>query len=584
MTRAQKFWVFGCVAVICVGCDRGLIGDPLSSTSPVKSRVSKSGSGAPPAANDVPEAPSVSPSDVPSKDDDNAPADPMDVTFTPAPAALRKLTVEQYRNTINDLLGADITVPTDLAADTAQNGFFAIGAARATISPTAAEKFENAAYAVAAQAVAPARRAAFVGCEPKGVLDDACAEQFVRRFAPRAFRRPVNDAELLPYIDLASTAAESLNDFYGGIEFAVAALLQSPNFLFRVELGAPDPKDSTRLRYTDYEMASRLSYALWNTTPDDTLMGAAARKELTTTEGLERETERFISNSRVQAALDNFHAERLGLTELASMNKDPSVYPSMDDSLRTAMRDDVLRTLRDLTFGADRDFQDAFSSPVAYVNPALAALYGVKATETQRRVELPTTTNRASLGLLGKPAFLALNAHSNQTSPTLRGKYIRERFLCQSVAAPPANVVPVLGEPDPNAPTMRDRLKAHAKDPLCGACHNMMDPLGLALENFDAVGRFRANDAGHELDVKGQLDGKPFDGPVGLAALIHDDPRSAECLVRQLYRYAGAHIETDGEMPEITALTKEFGASSHDLLALLRSLVRREAFRYAAKE
>jgi hypothetical protein len=198
------------------------------------------------------------------------------------------------------------------------------------------------------------------------------------------------------------------------------------------------------------------------------------------------------------------------------------------------------------------------------------------------KVELPDSAQRA--GLLGKPAFLALNAHSNETSPTLRGKYIRERVLCESIGAPPPNVVPVLGEPDPNAPTMRDRLKNHAEDATCNACHSKMDPLGLALEHFDAIGRYRTDDHGHALDTAGDLDGEKFDGALELSQLLRDDPRTAACVARQLYRYATAHVETDGEAGQIDKLVAGFEASGHDFRALLTQVVQSDGFRYAAKE
>jgi hypothetical protein len=503
--------------------------------------------------------------------------------FVPAPASLRKLTVEQYRNSVLDLLGSDLALPSDLEPDTAQNGFIAIGAARATVSPAAAEKFATAAYDLAEQALSPARRAAFVGCTPKAIIDTACTQRFVAQLGKRAFRRPLSAAETMRYVTVAENAARTLNDFHAGLEFAVAGLLQSPNFLFRVELGEPDPGDQRRLCYTNYELATRLSYTLWNTTPDAQLLDAAERGELATSAGLTREAERLIGDARVQPALDNFHAERLGLADLAQLSKADTVYKGLDDSLRAALRADVLLTIADQTSGAGHDFQALFDTPVAFVNAALAGIYGVSANgNSMQKQVLPSSAKR--VGLLGKAAFLALNAHSDETSPTLRGKYIRERFLCQSIGAPPPNVVPVLGPIDPNAPTMRDRLKAHATDAVCGACHNQMDPLGLALEHFDAIGRYRADDHGHALDTNGNLEGAAFDGSAQLARLLRDDPRTAACVVRQLYRYAVAHVESDGEVSQIDGLVEQFEQSGHDFSALLHAVVQSDGFRYAAKE
>lgn len=499
-----------------------------------------------------------------------------------ARGGLRKLTVEQYENSVRDLLGAHVQLPPELEleADVAQNGFYAVAASNATLSPAATEKLEQAAYALAAQALSVPHRAGLVPCAPAGARDSKCAEKFVRELSRRAFRRPPQAAEVARYVKLADEAAETLGDFYQGLEFALAAVLQSPSFLFRVELGEPDPVDNARLRFTEYELATRLSYALWNTTPDEILLDAAERGELGAT--LAEQARRLLEHPRAARALDNFHSERLGLAELATLNKDPSLVGELSDELKRALRDDVLRTFAELG-EPGRDFLRVFDARVAYVNAPLAKLYAQPmAADALTRVELPEGAGRA--GFLGKPAFLALTSHNIETSPTLRGRYIRERVLCQSIPAPPANVVPVLAEPDPDAPTMRDRLRQHATDPACAGCHTLMDPLGLALEHFDAVGRYRDKDHGHALDTRGELDGTRFDGAVELSKLLAEDPRTAECLVRQAYRYTLGHIEDSGEEPQIAELVAEFEASGHDLNALFQSLSTSAAFRYARKE
>jgi hypothetical protein len=506
--------------------------------------------------------------------------------FEAAPATLRKLTAPQYQNSVHDLLGADLTLPPDiqLEADASQNGFFAVAASNATISPAAAEKLEQAAYALAAQALATSRRDRLVPCKPAAVSDSKCAETFLKSFGRRAFRRPLSADELSRYTKIADSSAQTLGDFYQGLEFAVAGVLQSPSFLFRVELGEPDPDNSARLRYTGHELATRLSYALWNTTPDEELLTAAESGRLDAA-GLARQAERLLADPRAHAALDNFHSERLGLVELPNLTKDASLIGELTDGLRAALQDDVLRTFAELSGGAGGDVLSVFDTRVAFVNADLAKLYGQAAAKSGSdltRIELADDGKR--VGLLGKPAFLALTSHSAETSPTLRGKYIRERILCESIPAPPPNVVPVLGEPDPDAPTMRDRLKVHATDPSCASCHTQMDPLGLALEHFDAVGRYRADDKGHALDTRGDLDGVPFNGVTELSELLRDDPRTAECLVRQAFRYTLGHVEDAGEEPQIEALAAAFESSGHDLTALFRTLATSEAFRYASKE
>lgn len=578
----KRYWltcVLSGAGALIAACSGGAIGDPQLGGASYGPNGGSERQGTPRLANGAPGAPGVTNPSM--RSPTGAPAT-SEAPFAPAPAALRRLTVDQYQNSLNDLLGVKVALMTELEPDTAQNGFYAIGAGRATISPAAAEKFELAAYEAAKQALAPDRRVTFVGCTPKAAVDTDCTRQFVEKLGGRAYRRPLTAAESTRFVTVAEAAQKSLNDFHAGLEFAVAGLLQSPNFLFRVELGEPDPGNAARLRYGDYELASRLSYTLWNTTPDPTLLDAAKRGELTTSAGLTRESSRLIADVRAQAALDSFQAERLGLSELANLSKADSVYKGLNDDLRNALRDDVLRTLAQYA-QAGQDFLALFDTKTAFVNPALAAIYGVTMNGTAlTKVELPDSAKRT--GLLGKPAFLALNAHSNETSPTLRGKYIRERVLCQSIGAPPPNVVPVLGAPDPKAPTMRDRLKAHATDATCASCHLQMDPLGLALEHFDAMGRYRADDNGHALDTTGTLDGQDFDGAVELSQLLRDDPRAAACIARQLYRYATAHVETDGEATQIDALVQGFETSGHDFHGLVTQVVQSEGFRFAAKE
>jgi hypothetical protein len=506
--------------------------------------------------------------------------------FVAAPAAMRRLTTIQYQNSIRTLLG-DIDVSTELEADTAVNGFVAIGAAHATISPSAAEKYETSAFEIAKQALSADRREALVGCKPSGVSDATCTRAFITRFGRRAWRRPLTADEVSRYASVADNAATTLNDFWSGIEFALAGLLQSPNFLFRIELGVPNASGTSgSLHYDDYEMATRLSFLFWNTTPDDTLLDAASAGELVALSGLTAQVERLISDPRAHEAMNNFHAERLGLEGLSTLSKDPKVFPAMSDTLGAAMRADLLQTIEYVTLGAAGDYRDLFDTRVGFVDAELAKLYGVTAPSSSgtaaQRVELPADSPR--VGLLTKAGLLALNAHVQETSPTLRGKFVRERILCQSIPAPPANVVPILPEPDPNAPTMRARLATHRSVASCAGCHNLMDPIGLTFEHFDAIGAYRVDDDGHALDTNGDLDGQMFADPSQLARILHDDPAAVQCVVRQLYRYAVAHVETDGEQSVVDTLAKGFAGSGYKLTDLLQAVVMSDGFRQAGRE
>ncbi|HMJ13475.1 MAG TPA: DUF1592 domain-containing protein [Polyangiaceae bacterium] len=502
--------------------------------------------------------------------------------FSAAPGAMRRLSATQFQNAVRDLF-ENVRVTTALEPDAAVNGFIEIGVARGTISPAAAEKFEKAAYEIAGQVVAADRRAKFVGCTPAASVDTTCTRAYVERVGRRAFRRPLSSDEVGRYVGLAETAARRLNDFYAGIEFVTAGLLQSPNFAFRVEVGEPDPGNAGRLRYTSIEMATRLSFLIWNSIPDDALLRAGEAGELVAEQGLTTQIERLVSDARARTAMNNFHFERFNLEALDTLNKDRARFAAMTDTLGAAMREDVLRTADYIVFEQGGDYRDLFDTPVTFSNAELAGLYGVaKPASGTALTLLPAGGPR--LGLLGKAGFLAMNAHSRETSPTLRGKFVRERLLCESIPAPPPEVVTIVPEPNPNAPTMRERLAVHRQEASCARCHGAMDPIGLSFENFDAIGSFRENDNGHALDLTGEIDGTTFDGPRELAALLRNRASANECAVRQLYRYAVGHVESAGEEVVIKSLSQRFSAGGYRLKNLIREVVVSDGFRFMKKE
>jgi hypothetical protein len=497
----------------------------------------------------------------------------------PAPAALRRLTRDQYMSTVRGFFGDDITLSVELEADAANNGSVAIGTALSTFSPVATEKFESAAYELAAQAISPERRDKLVSCAPAGVTDRACTTEVVTSFGRRAFRRPLSMEEIERYTTLAENAAEQLGDFWSGIEFAIAAFLQSPRFLFRTELGEPDPSDPSRIRYDGYDMASRLSFFFLNTAPDEALLDAAEDGELTEMTTLRAVVAELADDPRTRASLRTFHEERLGLEELDAMSKDATLFPSAGPELAAAMREDILSTIEAVTLEGNADYRDLFDTRILFAEGALADVYGVDSTDATEPVMLPADSPR--VGIMGKPGLLAMNAHSVNTSPTRRGKFVRERFMCSDIPPPPPDVITQLPEPDPNAPTMRDRLKDHATEPACAGCHTLMDPIGLAFEHFDAIGAYRPDDDGHEIDPSGELNGAGFADARELMSVLRERDEVMSCVVRQLYRFATGHVETGGEQVVIEALDASFASSGYDLAALLVTIATSDGFRYA---
>lgn len=511
------------------------------------------------------------------RDADNQPA-----TIEPAPATIHRLTRAQYANAIHDLLGEDIAVPAALEPDVDLDGFATVGGSVGSVSRRGVEQYEAAATGIADQAMtAGPARDALVGCTPSGPSDAACAQSFLEAFGRRAFRRTLSGEEIDRLTTVAVKAGATLGDFHQGLSFAIAAILQSPNFLYRVELGAPDPDRPGLRRYTGVEMASRLAFFLWNTTPDGALLDAADRGDLDSDEGLAIEVDRMLRSPRVHDAVRNFFTERFGLAALDDLSKDSVVFPAMSADLGPAAREETLRLIDRMLVDEGRDYRDLFTTRRTIVDRKLASLYGVPAPSLDDFAEVELPESGARRGLLGHASLLSLYAHPTSSSPTLRGKFVRKVLLCATIPNPPANVNTALPDPEMAGPTLRDRLAVHETQPFCASCHRPMDFIGLGLENFDGIGQARKTDHGATIDASGDLDGAPFDGPVELGAAVGAHPDLGPCLVRHLVRYASAAPETPGEDAEIARLSDRFADQGYRLPDLLRDIALSPAFRTA---
>lgn len=505
-----------------------------------------------------------------------------------APPTLHRLTQAQYRETVRSLLGDDIRVPKDLETDTPLHGFTTVGASELTISPRAAELYEAAALDLAHQVFSDeGRRSKLLGakCHPTAP-SDPCVREFLAGFGRRAWRRPLTDDELALLGQLVADLAIPLGGVTAGLEYTVAGMLESPHFLFRVELGEPDPRrpaGTTRLRYTSYEMASRLSYLLWNSGPDDELLDAAERGELVDTEQLRAQAVRLLAAPRAQAAVLGFFAEYFSLGRLDTAAKDKKLFPQFTPALIAAMREEILRDVGDVIFTRDADYRELLGGTTTFINDELARLYGLPSPGAGgdfAPVELPASTQRG--GLLGTAGILALNAHATTTSPTHRGKFVREYLLCQDIPPPPPGVVTSL-DPEMGAGplTLRQRLSRHRADPACGGCHALMDPIGLGLENFDPIGVFRDREAGQPIDASAELDGASFSGARQLGQVLGRHPQLADCAARQLYRHATGHVEEPGEQRSIRLLGEAFAERGYHFRDLILRLIVSDGFRLA---
>lgn len=506
------------------------------------------------------------------------------LVFEPGPAVLPRLTADQYRNSVALLLGPSLPA-VELEPDTNPYLFFNIGATTTTLSELGTQQYEEAADELSHVVFDdPDRRLALVGCEP-AAPGDQCVQGFLEDFGRRAYRRPLTTAELTRWHQVTVQLADP--DAWEGIRLAVAGMLQSPNFVYRVELGEPDPDDAARLRYTAYEMASRLSFLLWNTTPDDELLDVAAAGDLLDEQSLAEQAERMLADPRASAAVQEFFAQYFDLGRLDGVTRDPAAYPMFASTLPQSMRTEVQLLVDDFVFRRDADIRGIYGTRNTFVNEELAELYGVDAPGASPiafvPVELPADGPRAGMLTLG--AFLTMNAHETETSPTLRGKYLRERVLCQTVQPPPDDVDTNIPEDQGEGRTLRERLEQHRENPACAGCHGFIDPPGFLFESFDSIGTFRTHDQnGYAIDATGDLDGEPLNNATELGPLLAEDPRVGRCVAIQLFRHAQGRLEHDYEGDIIDDLDARFAGDGYRFRRLLLHLVTHEGFRTLAVE
>lgn len=513
--------------------------------------------------------------------DSQEPIPEPEAVFEPAPPSLVRLTRAQFEASVKALLGDSLVLPSSLEPDTAQGGLLALGATVTTISPQGVELFEKAAMSLAAQAVADAElRSKLVPCDPAKVGEAACLRTVAESFGRRAWRRPLSsdEAERLATV-IGAPAAEALDSFDAGVTYVVAAILQSPEFLYRVELGQPDPQAPGERLLTPYELASRLSFFLWNQTPDDALLDAAEAGELDTPAGLMTQARRLLDSPRVGQAIRGFFIDWLELYELDHMTKDPKIYRHYTSDLGPMAREETLRLVDELFVDGDANLGEFFTTRTAWVNRRLAAIYDIPAPVDDGfgRTELAVASQRR--GYFGQVSFLGLHAHEVTSSPTLRGAFIREYLLCEPVPPPPSNLNTAIPEASTEARTLRERLSVHMENPDCAVCHGFTDPLGLGFENFDGIGRFRVTDHEAIIDATGDLDGAPFEDALQLGELVAQSQELGHCVVSKLYASAVGHAVEAGQEAEVDALATAFEQDGRRIRALMEAIVASEGFR-----
>jgi hypothetical protein len=496
----------------------------------------------------------------------------------PGRPVIHRLNRVEYRNVVRDLIAVDIDVTSQLPADDSGYGFDNI-ADILSMSPALFERYMSVAESAARLAVADpsspreSRQKIFL-CQPSATLNaETCAREILSNLARRAYRRPVTASDIGPLLALYRSRAPS---FERGIELALQAMLVSPSFLFRIERDPPGA--DAVYRVSDVELASRLSFFLWSSMPDGELLDLAEQNRLRDPAVLDKQVRRMIADPRSNALTENFAGQWLYLRNLRTQVPNSLAFPDFDDNLRRAFQTET-ELFFESVMREDRNVLDLMTADYTFLNERLARHYDVPNVMGShfRRVKM-TGTNRR--GLLGHGSVLMVSSHTDRTSPVVRGKWILDNLMGAPPPPPPVNVPPLKENEGPGTKvqTLRERLEEHRGNPTCAACHKLMDPIGFALENFDAVGAYRTRDGGTlgpVIDASGQLmDGTRVDGVATLRdALVRQPEIFVGTFTEKLMTYALGRGVGASDMPVVRAILRDAARQNYRFSAIVQGIV-----------
>ena len=433
----------------------------------------------------------------------------------------------------------------------------------------------------------PSRKAIFT-CRPASTDDEVfCAERILSRIAERAFRRPIAETDVDELIEFFELGREEKGTFDGGIQTGLRRILASPEFTFRFELDPEGADEGDIFAISDLELASRLSFFLWSTVPDDELVELAAASRLSDPDVLEQQVRRMLADPKSRAVVDNFAGQWLQLRNLASVEPDLLTFPDFDDNLREGFREETSLFFESI-MREDRSVIDLLTADYTYLDERLARHYGISGVHGSdfRRVELDDEVRH---GLLGHGSILTVTSFSHRTSPVVRGAWVLENLLGTPTPDPPDDV-PALEETDPeslDAQPLRVRLQRHRDNPACAGCHNIMDPIGFAMEQFDAIGRFRVRDLrGNPIDASGQLaNGRPIDGIAQLREALVEQPEFfVHTFAEKMLTYAIGRGLEYYDMPTVRSIVENAADEDYRFSAIVLEIVNSEPFRMKVAE
>lgn len=509
--------------------------------------------------------------------DDTGEPPPPPEAAVPPPGGLRRLLAHQYVASVEYLLGPEAAAAAIAPADPTLGTFDALATLSSVPSAADVELFEGSASDIAQAALAnPQRLASLVTCVGIGPYDTGCYEDIATQLGRLAWRRPLTPAQVERLVAVATTARDwdPEGDFSTGAEYLLTAILQSPYFLYLVEIGEPGAEH----RELDaYELAARMSFFLLGRTPSEDVLDRAQAGELDSDEGLRALAWELVAEPAARTQVRRFFGEWLTVRNLPSKGKDAALFPMFSPLLAASMLEETERLVEDVVFERGGSVLQLFDSHHTFVDQRLAMLYGLPPVAPGQWLQAELPPERA--GVLSLAGWLTMSSHNTVNSPTRRGLFVMEQLLCAEIPLPPPRV-----NPEPIVPqagqTLRESLQQHMEDPACNGCHAVMDPVGFGFEHFNPVGAFQAQDNGKPVDATGTLPGVgDFDGAAELAALLVADPRLPRCLVDKTYAGHLGFVPEATMAPALDVVGQAFADGDHELSLLLVELTASPVFR-----
>lgn len=554
----------------------GLVALTLSCSTAVDSKRAPSGVGAP--SMGTPPGVGTDPAAKPGTQPGNgAPTTepaviPVPIGAVAGPTLLRRLTSEEYRKSVQSVFGLAAPPTEPLESNAWTNGFDNFASAL-TVSPTLASQYAAAAAARAAKDLTPP------ACQAP-MPEFECATAFITSFGKNAFRRPLTQEEITAYVALYSDE-HTRSGYAGGVRQVAETMLQAPQFVYRFELG--NPAGGAMRTLTSYEVASALSFLFTAAPPDTALLTAADTNALQDKVAIEAQARRLMQLPAAQDAFRNFLIRFSGIAKVAGSAKDPTAYPEFTADTALALEGSTAAFFDSVLWQGDGTFATLMTAPYAFVDSALAPILGVTAPAQGSAFARAELNPAERAGLLTQPAVLSEHSKSNESFPIYRGKFVRVGLLCETLPSPPANV--------PAAPmvdatkTARERSAQHMSDPACSGCHQLIDPVGFTLENYDGIGRYRTMDNGKLVDASGSISGSvDMDGQykngVELATKLATSMSAKQCLALQAYRWTFARMDRDGERAAVAGITEPLAAAGLDIRELMVAITKSDNFMY----